>query len=300
MYSLNSGSASAPFASHTVSEALPCWPEEEVNQVLARLHRTTGLDFSGYRRPTVLRRIRNRMISIGLASLPRYITLLEEQPEEAFALLQRLTIKVSRFYRDANTFDVIRDSVLPSLAAMRGGEPLAVWSAGCGRGEEAWTLAMLLERAGIAGQVFATDIDPAALDEAARGEYRPEAVRELPADLRAAYLDTELAGGRLQYRVRDRLRPRVCFMPQDVAASPLSVERPFDLVCCRNVLIYFDALVQRRALGLLLAAVREGGYLCLGEAEWPLHAVSASLRAVGRKTQVFLTLENKGNREMQS
>jgi len=143
--------------------------DELVSQVIGLVRDRTGTDFSGYRHSTIQRRIRNRMICLGIASLDRYVQLLRQRPDEAPALIERLTIKVSRFYRNVRTFDFLRDEVLPVLARKRGSEPVRIWSAGCGRGEEAWTLAMLLERARIAGHVQATDIDPCSLQDAERG-----------------------------------------------------------------------------------------------------------------------------------
>src|SRR5690606_23549381 len=106
-------------------------------------------------------RIQSRMTSVGVASLAEYGRLLESSEREAFELLERITIKVSRFYRNRAAFELIRTRLLPALA--RRGERLRVWSAGCGRGEEAWSLAMLLEDAGLEGTVHASDVDPGAL-----------------------------------------------------------------------------------------------------------------------------------------
>ena len=262
--------------------------EPLVRQVIGLVRDRTGTDFSGYRRSTILRRIRNRMICLGITSLDSYVRLLQRRPDEAPALIERLTIKVSRFYRNVRTFDFLRDEVLPVLARNRAGKPVRVWSAGCGRGEEAWTLALLLERARIAGHVQATDIDPCSLRDAERGVYGAEVLADLPADLAENHLEAQTGGRRMSYRVRDLPRRRVRFSLHDLTGpARFCADASFDLVCCRNVLIYLEPQAQLSALVALRAAVADNGYLCLGEAEWPLAPVSHSLRALGRKTHVF-------------
>lgn len=261
------------------------WNHAQVIEVVEAVRHKTGVDFSRYRQATVQRRIRNRMISAGIDSLGDYLVLLRHRPGEASRLLERLTIKVSRFYRNVGSFDLLRDEVLPSLARARSGEPLHLWSAGCGRGEEAWTLAMLLEHAGIAGEVLASDIDSSSLQEAGRALYRAELIADLPANLAAAYLEPVAES---LYRVRDVLRSRVRFVRHDLTrGEPPARQAPFDLVCCRNLLIYLEPEAQAYVFQALCGTLAPEGYLCLGEAEWPPAKVLARLRAVGRKTQVW-------------
>ncbi len=269
-----------------------------VDDIIAVVRDRTCVDFSLYRRTTIQRRIGNRMISIGEASLCGYLQRLRADTEEAPRLLERLTIKVSRFYRNARTFDFLLRDVIPALAKMRRGAPLRIWSAGCGCGEEAYTLAMLLDRAGVAGTVEATDIDPAALGFARAGVYRAEALSELPQDLASAYLEPLGESGAPSYRVGAALRERVCFSHHDLtAAAPHDARAPFDLVCCRNVLIYLDRNAQQRAFEAFNAALADGGFLCIGEAEWPLPEVAADLAAQGYKTQVFRRLDRGKRKE---
>ena len=257
-----------------------------INSILSIVRERTGRDFSCYRPATVYRRILNRMISVGVETLSEYLDLLRTHDDEGLRLLERVTIKVSRFYRNAATFEILRRQLLPDLERARGARPLRVWSAGCGCGEEAYSLAMVLEELGAPGLVAASDIDPAALVTARRGVYPEQAATELPEDLAARFLAPAHLAGQRAYRVRDGVRRRVAFSIHDLTSSESAPEGGrFDLVCCRNVLIYLRRDVQARALRRIAAAIDGDGYLCLGEAEWPDKTLG--LEAFGRKTHIF-------------
>ncbi|HKO87523.1 MAG TPA: protein-glutamate O-methyltransferase CheR [Burkholderiales bacterium] len=265
----------------------PSDPEEHlpvVDDIIALVRDRTGVDFSVYRRTTVQRRIGNRMISVGAASFDTYLALLKADPLEAPRLLERLTIKVSRFYRNARSFDYLAQAVLPALIRARSGKPLTLWSAGCGCGEEAYTLAMLLDQAGVEGEVRATDIDPPSLAIAREGIYRREALDELPPILRETYLSEQ--GD--QFEVRQALRRRVHFSFHDLTGTvPPPASTPFDLVSCRNVLIYLRQDAQRMVFETLIGAIAPQGYLYIGEAEWPLPDMVARLKPMAHRTQIF-------------
>lgn len=255
---------------------------DSLQEILQHVHAATGLDFRVHRRATIERRLRNRMASLVIGSGEEYLRHLRAHREESDALVDRLTIKVSRFYRNAPTFDRLRREILPELARAAAGGHLALWSAGCARGEEAYTLAMLLEEAGIRGGVLATDIDAAALRAATHAEYAEAACRELPADLRR-FLEPGSRRGRV--RVVDAVRARVVFRHGDVL-EPLA-RRRFALVACRNLLIYLEPQARARAFAGLEAALRPGGYLVLGEAEWAPPGLAGRLAPVDSRARIF-------------
>jgi chemotaxis methyl-accepting protein methylase len=234
--------------------------------------------------PTVARRTMNRMISVGATTYADYLQFLRDREGEAARLLEHVTIKVSRFYRHAPAFDVLRKEVLPELARQAGGRPLTVWSVGCGCGEEPYTLAMLFAEAGIDCAIEATDIDPGALHRASHGYYADAALIELPKDLRERYLIRTDGSHEVNPLVRERVR----FSHHDILSSrPPPGSGEFDLVCFRNVLIYLGHEVQELALHSARRAVRDEGYLCLGEAEWPSPAVANTLRPLAHDTRIF-------------
>lgn len=272
--------------------------QTSIDAILRIVRERTGVDFSCYRPATVRRRILNRMVSINARDFADYLGHVRAAPEEAQRLLERITIKVSRFYRHAPTFDRLRAEIIPRLAAARRGEPLRIWSVGCGCGEEAYTLAMLLDEAGTPGHIEASDVDPQALESARIGIYPATAMMELPRPLTERYLEPVPSGQQTVYRVRDVLRERLRFSHFDITSNS---EAPgggrFDLISCRNVLIYLQRQVQERILRFLHGSLVRGGFLCLGEAEWPPPSISSLLDPLPHKTRLFRTIDPPSPRD---
>src|SRR5918994_1115916 len=240
----------------------------DLRAFLDRVRERTGLDFSAYKRATIVRRLQRRMAASGAATLPDYRRYMERHPEELQRLVASFLIKVTEFFRDPELFTYLRDHVLPELVseARERGE-LRIWSAGCATGEEAYTLAMLVsdllgeDAAELPVRIFATDIASDAVEFARRGIYTQAALEGLPPDLIERHF-TPVDGA---FEVRKQVRSLVVFGEHD-----LGNRAPFpriDLVLCRNVLIYFTPELQRRALQLFAFSLRHGGYLALGKAE---------------------------------
>jgi chemotaxis protein methyltransferase CheR len=226
----------------------------------------------GFRRVRgqVCKRVRRRMQAIGVGGWDMYQRYLEAHHEEWDELAVMCRISVSRFYRDAEVFDALRERVLPPLAdgaAARGNDTLVVWSAGCASGEEPYTLA-LLWRFAIAQRhpdlrlrVLATDADAAAIDRARTGCYPPSSVKELPRDWLTAF---EKRDGRLC--LGTALRALVEFRVHDLGEQPPA--GPFDLVLCRNlVFTYFAEPLRTEVARRLLATLVPGGALLAGARE---------------------------------
>lgn len=253
------------------------------DQVLALVHERSGVDFRHYRPGTIGRRIANRMLCAGTGDERAYLTLLQCSHDEVWHLIERLTIKVSRFARNRALFDFLRSEIAPRWR--RRGAPVRLWCAGCARGEEAYTLALLLLRCQVPGEVLATDVDPGALAAARLGCYRPEAFDELDADDRALCFEPEPDGAG-RFRTADAVRARVRFAHHDLTAEPPPAGA-FDLVSCRNVLIYLRPASQQMVTSRLLSALAPGGHLCLGESEWPPQDALHRLQPVSRSLRTF-------------
>lgn len=240
---------------------------QSLQDVLALLHERTGHDFRQYKHATILRRVESRLEELGLAGMDAYCTRLQDEGDEAGALLKELLIGVTGFFRDSDAFARLRELVLPAMLRGRGGGTLRVWAAACSTGQEAYSLAILLAEMvrdmplPPAIEVFASDIDQQALDFARAGLY-PESIRDqVPAASLARYF---VHAGK-QYRVRQALRDMVTFACHDLLREP--PVHGVHLVACRNFLIYLDRPTQCQVLQHLHLALVPQGYLFLGGSE---------------------------------
>lgn len=260
---------------------------QQLIEIIAIIRARTGHDFSAYKPPTVLRRIQRRMGLAGNAELKDYAVRLRDKPEEVIALANDLMINVTGFFRDPAAWEAFREAaVRPLVDQAEPGATLRAWVAACASGEEAYTLAMLIaeeaERAGkeINVNIFATDTADKSLALARAGVY-PGGVE---GDLSPQRLEKFFDKDEHAYRIKKALRDQVVFAPQDVLRDP-----PFsrvDIVTCRNLLIYLEPEAQRRTLALLHFALRNGGYLLLGNAESLGHA-EALFELVSKRWRIY-------------
>jgi len=227
--------------------------------LLAKIERR-GLSVSSYKEPCLRRRLAVRMRARNVHTYLDYARVLDTAPDEFDLLLDALTINVTKFFRNPETYAALRERVVPPLVAS--GRPLAVWSAGCASGEEAYSLAILFHSGGARRvRVDATDLDPGALAFLERGEYPASAVEEVPPQQLGAYF----SGGppwRVGEAARRIVRPIRHDLTRDAAPAP-----PYDLVVCRNVVIYFDRPTQEALFERFFAALAPGGWLLLGKVE---------------------------------
>jgi chemotaxis methyl-accepting protein methylase len=266
-----------------------------LDAVLAHVRRARGVDFSGYRPATVLRRLRNRMIAVNEPTVAAYLARLARDEEESAALVSGVTLKVSRFFRCAHVFDALARELGARLARPPE-RALSIWSAGVGRGEEPYGLAALLDelRAPPAAGVLATDVDPRALSAVVLGRYPAAALVEVPLARRARHLRPVQGAHGACWEVRPSLRRRVRCARHDLTAGEAPPGGPFDVVTCRNVLIYLRPEVQGRVQRLLRDATAPGGLLCLGEAEWLAPEVAADFEIVDRRAHLFARRGREG------
>ncbi|HZF79152.1 MAG TPA: CheR family methyltransferase, partial [Rubrivivax sp.] len=241
--------------------------EEALRDVMQLLRTRTQHDFRSYKRATVLRRLERRMQVTATTSLESYRDYLREHPQETPALLQDMLISVTNFFRDRRAFEALERDVLPDLIARLPPEqPFRAWVPGCATGEEAYSLAMLVQEAlqnrpEAAFQIFATDIDDRALVKGRSGLY-PGSVA---GDVTPTRLRQFMQSDGNHCRVVKSLRDHVLFAHHNVLRDP-----PFsrlDLVACRNLLIYLDRDAQAAVLQTFRFALKPGGVLFLGSAE---------------------------------
>ncbi len=250
-------------SNHTVGHDAPRQCDEGFPELLEKIVRESGWDLRNYKKASLKRRIAIRLNTHNISSYKDYHSVLESNPAEYNRLVSTITIKISEFFRDPEVFGLLKELIPPSLSVSDG---LKAWSCGCANGEEAYSIGILLaEAAGIENlgdvKIFATDIDPGALDNARKGDYRGDSMRNLSDVVRNAYFHKSIKG----YEVRDEIRHLVRFGALDIVKdTPIS---KVDVLLCRNVLIYFEKELQRRVLEKLDFALKLGGLLALGAAE---------------------------------
>lgn len=241
-------------------------------EILDYVGKQRGIDFSAYRASTIQRRLASRLQALGLPDHESYLRYLEQDPGEVDALIDTFTIKVTHFFRNPLVFEVLYNFILPDLVDTCKNDTLRIWCAGCARGEEAYSVAILLkeiadkESLPFRSFIIATDIDRPALADAERGVYGNGSLLEV----KKRYLDKYFAKTDGRYLVNRDIRSMVTFAYHDVAtcASPKEgIFSEYHLVLCRNLLIYFNRDLQKSVQKHVSSIMREGGYLVLGEAE---------------------------------
>ena len=231
--------------------------------VAEQVRRHFGLDLACYRYDQLHRRLLGFARRRHIDSLTQYAQLLSEDAQEREGFVHRFSINVSEFFRDPDRFDILEREVLPDLLADRA--RLRVWSAGCSGGHEPFSLAMLLADRNdeSSHHILATDIDSVALTQARNaGPYAEKQIRNVRPDRRHRYLRAQDAG---HWRVTDELRSAVRFQRHDLLQDDMPVG--FDLIVCRNVLIYFTPHTRARIFARFAEALRPGGVLFVGATE---------------------------------
>lgn len=249
-----------------------------------------GLMLDAYKDKCLRRRLLVRMRACNAHTYAEYRSVLERRPEEWEKLKDALTINVTRFYRNPETWDRLRDGLLGELLVGRQGR-LAAWSAGCSSGEEPYTLAMLCaEVAAAAGhpawaervRITATDIDRGSLERSAAASYPKAAFLEAPDWITGKYCDPDGEN----WRVREVIRRMVTVQRLDLTREAIPVAT-YDLILCRNVVIYFDRLTQERLFAQFADALVPGGILVLGKVETLLGAARERLALVDARERIF-------------
>ena len=258
---------------------------QSLYSILRLLHERCKHDLSDYKPSTLRRRIQRRMSVHGLATQAAYEGFVKENPLELDLLFKEMLIGVTSFFRDPHVWKELKEAVLPVLLA-RGaeGRRLRAWVVGCSTGEEAYSLAMIFKEvvselpaaAGHSIQIFASDLSADAINAARRGCYPAKIAADMDTVRLARFFSPQGDG----YLIDKQLREMVLFAQHDVILDP-----PFtklDLLSCRNLMIYFNASLQRRLMPLFSYSLRSGGALLLGGSE-----------TVGSSQELFTPMSHK-------
>ena len=250
------------------SEKIDPNQERDFEALLEYLKRSRGFDFTGYKRPSLMRRVSKRMEAVAVDSFADYQDYLQVHPEELAFLFDTLLINVTRFFRDEESWEYLKAEVIPRIIeSKKPTDQIRVWCAGVASGEEAYTIAMLLsehlgpkqftERV----KIYATDIDEDALNQARMASYGAKQIETVPADFIKKYFEQSDS----RFTFRKDLRRCVIFGRHDlVQDAPIS---RVDLLTCRNTLMYFNADAQAKILVHFHFAINDQGILFLGKSE---------------------------------
>jgi two-component system, chemotaxis family, CheB/CheR fusion protein len=263
--------------------------DSDMKQIYRLLRRAKRVDFSGYKTPTIVRRIQRRMALHKIEHLRDYGQFLYRDPREVDALYQDLLINVTSFFRNPEAFAALKQLVYPAILQARTSSsgPIRMWVPGCSSGEETYSHAISIveflgdERADIPIQVFGTDLSESAIQRARIGMYKENIEADLtPMRLRRFFYRAD--GG---YQIKKSIRDLCIFSTQNVFSDP-----PFsrmDLVSCRNVMIYLSQALQKKVIPIFHYALNPTGFLMLGSTEGLLGAGSELFEMTDKKQKIF-------------
>jgi two-component system CheB/CheR fusion protein len=272
---------------HTEDTEVPVQQGNGLATIFQLLSRSTGLDFTHYRQTTILRRIQRRMVVHKIDSLEQYARFLQVNPSEIKVLYQDLLISVTSFFRNPVAFEALRTEVFPDiLKGSPSDRTTRIWTPACSSGEETYSVAITLleylgDRAGANSiQFFGTDVSESNVRRARSGVYPANIQADVsPQRLRRFFGKVE--GG---YRISKSIRDMCIFAQHNVLSDP-----PFsrmDLICCRNLLIYLEPVLQAKVISLFHYAMRPGGFLALGTSEG-IGSASNLFATVNRIQKIF-------------
>ncbi len=258
-----------------------------LGMLFAALRTATGVDFTHYKRTTILRRIRRRMLVHQMDKVTDFHHYLKNNPAEVAALYQDLLINVTEFFRDPEVFTSLTSQVFPEIIKSRqADDAIRIWAPGCSSGEEAYSLAIaLLEFLGETAvntriQLFGTDLSERAIEQARAGVY-PESIVAAVSKERLRRFFSRVEGG---YRISQTIREMCVFARHNIFADP-----PFshmDLISCRNVLIYMDSVLQKQIMPIFHYALNPNGVLMLGSSEG-IGSFSNLFEALDKKHKLY-------------
>lgn len=252
-------------------------PEESIDQILYLIQNQNGVDFSMYKKKSILRRIERRMKVLGhpIETLDEYMIFILDHPEELKKLHDDLLIGITNFFRDNEFFHLLQKTYIPAIIEnnrKNGKHACKIWIPGCSTGEEAYSYAILFSeelekrKLKMGLKIIATDINRKSIQKASKGIYTESDVAEVPARWLKKYFDKTGE----QYFVKKNLRDQIIFAPHNLIRDTPFVH--LDVISCRNVMIYFQKRLQERVLGLFHFSLSEGGLLVLGPSETISHS----------------------------
>jgi chemotaxis protein methyltransferase CheR len=245
--------------------------DEQFNIIRTLMNKQVGIVLQDQKKALVEARMNRRLRTLGIESYGDYLAFLnkDRSGKELILLIDAISTNVTHFFREKDHFDFIRGKTAQWIAAGR--TRLRFWSAACSSGEEPYSLAMTLRSVPGADEadirILASDISTHMLRNAVQGTYQESAVETIPDDLVRRFVEKRQSAEGVVYRVADSLKNMIVFRRLNLNKTPYAIQGIFDVVMCRNVMIYFDAELRSRIVGEAYRLLRPGGYLMIGHAE---------------------------------
>ncbi|WDF70723.1 chemotaxis protein CheB [Sphingobacterium oryzagri] len=261
--------------------------EKVVNEVFELVHQRTDHDFSLYKTPTIYRRIGRRMKALNIGTVDAYLETLKNSEQEVETLGKEFLIGVTRFFRDQAAFKILETKVIPAIIDSKiDKDVVKIWVCACSTGEEVYSVAILVDRyvkqAGkeLDIKIFASDIDEASLEIASRNSYPESFKKDIPEDLFNEYF---IQDGQ-SISVVPHIRKQVVFAKHNVIKTPPFIKN--DLICCRNMLIYMNSLLQQNILNTFHFSLNPNGFLFLGPSE-TVNPIKDGVKEINSKWKIF-------------
>ena len=266
--------------------------DPDLRLLMKRIKDRTGIDLSQYKDNYILRRLSSRMKVLGAATYRDYMAVLEREPGEYDKVIDAFTINVSEFFRDKEVFKVISGQVIPAIIAAKklsGRRSLRIWSAGCACGEEVYSLSMILNEAlgsdynTFSIRLYASDIDEPCMAKAREGYYDPVSLKNVDKSYLTKYTTTGADG---KIKVKDEIKRNVTFKSYDMIKGG-KFGSFFDLILCRNVMIYFSDDQKAKLLMEFYNSLATGGYMVIGRTETLVGDSRTAFQAINSMERVY-------------
>ena len=252
---------------------MPKEDEKVLSRILNQINRVTGFDARQYRAPTLKRRLERRLLATKSKSFKEYLELLKKNHSESHKFLDDLSINVSDFFRDRRIFITLKEKILPNLLkeiSAQKGKRMRIWSIGCAKGQEPYSLAIILndmmenEEKELNISIHATDINKALLTQASKGLFQKKEIKNVP----KKYLDQYFQKmSKSEFQVKENIRKLIKFRQHNIISEDISGK--FHLILCRNLFIFFTPELQKKTFVKIHSSLKKDGILVLGTAETP-------------------------------
>jgi chemotaxis methyl-accepting protein methylase len=247
--------------------------EKVLRRILNHINRVTGFDARPYRAPTLKRRLERRVLATKSKSYKEYLALLKKDPSESRKFLDGLSINVSDFFRDRRIFTTLKEKILPNLIeeiSSNRGKRIRIWSIGCAKGQEPYSLAIILkemtknEKKEFKISIHATDINKALLKHASKGIYQKKEMKNVPKKYVNKYF---VKMNKDEFQTKDNIRKLIKFRQHNIINEDILGK--FHLILCRNLFIFFTPELQKKTFIKIHSSLKKDGILVLGTAETP-------------------------------